>query len=400
MDATEREKSFLEFFAGIGLVRDALQRQNWRCVYANDIDPKKREMYAAHFGESEHFQLGDIWDTQSVVGRIRGRVALATASFPCTDMSLAGNMRGFRGDESSAFFGFVEVLRALGDRLPCMVLLENVTGFLNSRGGEDFRAATCALGELGYWLDAFIIDAKWFVPQSRPRLFVIGFHESISSPLLIRKDPEPGLFEDDWRGAVDRAAKLRPHRLLNAIESAELKTGWVAIDTGSPKQRTYKLEDVIETGDDEEWWNAEQVHRHYQMMSDRHRRQVDALLRSEQELVATVFRRVRQGEQRAEVRSDGVAGCLRTPRGGSAKQIVIAIRGGELRMRWMSPREYARLQGAGDYTLPSNVIQALYGFGDAVCVPVVRWIDERMLTPVFDSMELSTLGNHGRFVLA
>ncbi len=352
MDETNREKSFIEFFAGIGLVRDALRRQNWRCAYANDIDPKKHEMYAAHFGESEHFHLGDIWETQSVVSRIRGRVALATASFPCTDMSLAGNMRGFRGDESSAFFGFVEALRALGDRLPCMVLLENVTGFLSSHGGEDFQAAANAMGDLGYWLDAFIIDAKWFVPQSRPRLFVIGFHESISSPLLIKRDPQAGLFEDEWRRAVDRAAKLRPLRLLKAIESTELKTGWVAIDTGPPKQESYKLEDVIETGEDEEWWSADQVDRHYEMMSDRHRGQVDSLLRSGQELVATVFRRVRQGEQRAEVRSDGIAGCLRTPRGGSAKQIVIAIRDGKLRMRWMSPREYARLQGAGDYTLP------------------------------------------------
>ena len=52
-------------------------------------------------------------------------------------------------------------------------------------------------------------------------------------------------------------------------------------------------------------------------------------------------------------------------------------------MRWMTPREYARLQGAPDYTLPENTIQALFGFGDAVCVPAIEWIDRNMLTPVY-----------------
>jgi DNA (cytosine-5)-methyltransferase 1 len=85
------------------------------------------------------------------------------------------------------------------------------------------------------------------------------------------------------------------------------------------------------------------------------------------------------------VRFDGLAGCLRTPRGGSAKQVVIVIERGEVRMRWMTPREYARLQGASDYVLPENIIQGLFGFGDAVCVPVIEWIDRNMLTPVFEA---------------
>ena len=82
-------------------------------------------------------------------------------------------------------------------------------------------------------------------------------------------------------------------------------------------------------------------------------------------------------------RFDGVAGCLRTPRGGSGKQIVVAIDRGSLRMRWMSPREYARLQGAPTFPLAANTIQNLFGFGDAVCVPVIQWIDEHVLSPVF-----------------
>lgn len=100
--------------------------------------------------------------------------------------------------------------------------------------------------------------------------------------------------------------------------------------------------------------------------------------------MGTAFRRTRRGKTRCEVRYD-LAGCLRTPKGGSAKQIVVATSGGKLQMRWMSPREYARLQGVADFPITVPAIQAMYGFGDAVCVPAIEWIDQSLLTPVFRS---------------
>jgi DNA (cytosine-5)-methyltransferase 1 len=62
----------------------------------------------------------------------------------------------------------------------------------------------------------------------------------------------------------------------------------------------------------------------------------------------------------------------------------MVIADGKVRFRWMSPREYARLQGAPDFTLAKNTIQSLFGFGDGVCVPVIRWVDENVLTPVYE----------------
>jgi DNA (cytosine-5)-methyltransferase 1 len=127
------------------------------------------------------------------------------------------------------------------------------------------------------------------------------------------------------------------------------------------------------------------VMKHHDMMSDRHRIVVDEMLASNGKFTGTIYRRKRYGKTRAEIRFDGVAGCLRTHKGGSARQIVIAIDNGALRIRWMSPREYARLQGAGDFPLVENTIQNLYGFGDAVCVPVIQWIDKNVLTPLFET---------------
>src|SRR5262249_23922866 len=83
---------------------------------------------------------------------------------------------GLAGEQSSAFWGFVDILKMMKRerRLPPLVLLENVSGFLSSHGGKDFEDALLALNDLGYAVDAFTIDASRFVPQSRQRLFVVG----------------------------------------------------------------------------------------------------------------------------------------------------------------------------------------------------------------------------------
>jgi DNA (cytosine-5)-methyltransferase 1 len=287
-----------------------------------------------------------------------------------------------------------------------MVLLENVPGFLTSHGGKDFATAIEALAGLGYWVDSFVIDAKWFVPQSRPRLFLAGYQSELLSEPVVARDNRDDPLANPWNRAMARADRLRPARLLAAMDRFDPTTGWATVDCGNPRTSRRSLPDAIDTTDDQAWWDGGEVARHSEMMFERHRRQVESLrTQGGGPVVLTAFRRVRQGKQRMEVRFDGVAGCLRTPRGGSAKQIVIVIDRGEVRMRWMTPREYARLQGAGDFVLPENTIQALFGFGDAVCVPAIAWIDRHMLTPVFEATlqrNFSRKGeaSHARPVLA
>lgn len=99
-----------------------------------------------------------------------------------------------------------------------------------------------------------------------------------------------------------------------------------------------------------------------------------------------VFRRVRNGRSMAELRTDALAGCLRTPRGGSGRQILFAAGKGRYAVRLLTPRECARLMGADDFTITGSFNQALFGFGDAVCVPVIRWIAENCLTPAWKEL--------------
>lgn len=383
MDQAHSSKPFAEFFAGIGLVHEALKGSGWNCVYANDIDPKKEAMYKGHFGESPYFHREDVWETERIVEEIGQRPFLATASFPCTDLSLAGHWQGFDGDQSSTYFGFIRVLQALGQHKPKLVVLENVVGFLTSKDGADFVRAVSTLAEEGYWIDCLVLDAKSFVPQSRPRVFVVGFHDSLRSRRIIREERDV-VFGDAWRCAIDEAGSLRPDSLVRLMGRTMLPTGWATLALRPPKQVKYALASVIDADDAQDWWDQAATDKHYQMLSDLHRRDVDRRATEGGVHVGTVYRRCRHDQMRAEVRFDNLAGCLRTPRGGSARQIVLVITDGRVRFRWMSPREYARLQGAPDFTLAKNTIQSLFGFGDGVCVPVVRWLDQNVLTPIYE----------------
>jgi DNA (cytosine-5)-methyltransferase 1 len=99
----------------------------------------------------------------------------------------------------------------------------------------------------------------------------------------------------------------------------------------------------------------------------------------------TFFRRRRATAQRAEVRHDDIAGCLRTAVGGSGKQFLLQLGHGSIKMRTMTPREYARLQGVPDhFPIKANGVQALTGFGDAVCVPAITWIAQHILNPAVE----------------
>ncbi len=368
VDQASSYKTCAEYFAGIGLVRLGLERVGWDIIFANDWAHDKFDMYAAYFPKAEdHYAL------KSVFNLCQTKVPaslLATASFPCIDLSLAGNLEGISGCHSGAFWGFIEVLKSQQCRPP-LVMLENVSGWLTSNQGKDFRLTIKALNELGYACDVFAIDAAHFVPQSRLRIFVVGVQTA--SP------------HDDVLMLARRPASLTTKALTRAIASNN-DLSWNLLDIpalpeGMARSLDSLIEDLSET--DERWWQPSEVERHLQMMSAINTAHIDELKQRSGYHYRTMYRRVRGGQQRAELRKDNIAGCLRTARGGSSRQMLVRVGTNGIRMRLMTPREYARLQGVpDDYPLPERVNQALTGFGDAVCVPVITWIGENILNPL------------------
>lgn len=369
--------SFYEFFAGGGMARVGLST-NWECLFANDFDPKKAASYSLNWGD-DHLHVGDV--AEITTNDLPGHPDLAWASFPCQDLSLAGGGAGLKGDRSGTFWPFWELMARLEDeeRAPHLIVLENVCGALSSHGGKDFSAICSALSRGGYRVGALVMNAAHFVPQSRPRLFIVGARKaSVPLPSELCADG-PG---DTWHSSA----------LIEAYEKLpkSSKKSWTWWSLPSPIPRSSIFADLVEDRPlGVKWHTAADTKRLLGMMTPVNLAKVEAAKKAGRRMVGTIYRRTRadgpNGEkmQRAEVRFDDVAGCLRTPGGGSSRQTIMVVDGNRVRSRLLSPREAARLMGLPDtYLLPKKYNEAYHLAGDGVAVPVVRFLAEHLLEPL------------------
>lgn len=366
---------FYEFFAGGGMARAGLGKE-WRCMFANDFDPKKAASYSANWGGKD-LLVGDI--AEVTTADLPDAADLAWASFPCQDLSLAGAGAGLKGERSGTFWPFWKLMSKLKEegRAPRLIVLENVCGALHSHEGKDFAAIGSALSNEGYQFGAVIIDAVDFLPQSRPRLFIIGVRDDTNIPDNLRlSSPDP-----IWH----------PDRLVKAHEklSSRAAAKWVWWKLPIPPKRKKTFADLIEENPKGvKWHTPEETLRLLNMMSEVNRRKVEKAKEAGKRMVGGIYKRTRLDEfgrkvQRAEVRFDDLAGCLRTPVGGSSRQSILVIDGDELRSRLLSPREAARLMGLPEkYQLPEKYNEAYHLAGDGVAVPVVRFLAANILEPL------------------
>jgi DNA (cytosine-5)-methyltransferase 1 len=371
---------FYEFFAGGGMARAGLGK-GWNCLFANDIDAKKGASYATNWGR-ERLEIRNVGELETT--DLPGCADLAWASFPCQDLSLAGDYLGLEGKRSGTFWLFWRLIQSLAheEREPPVVVLENVCGALTARGGEDFAAIGSALASGGYRFGAVVIDAARFVPQSRPRLFIVGVREGWVVPAGVTQSAPDPL----WH----------PSRLVSAYDRlpAQLKGVWEWWRLPAPPPRTAALADVIEDEPEGvEWHSPAETRRLLALMSPVNRRKVAEAAKTGRRMVGGVYRRTREDEggrraQRAEIRFDEIAGCLRTPAGGSSRQTVMIVHGDKIRSRLLAPREAARLMGLPDsYRLPGKYNDAYHLAGDGVVVPVVRFLALHILEPLVSSAD-------------
>jgi DNA (cytosine-5)-methyltransferase 1 len=373
--------TFYEFFAGGGMARAGLGSA-WRCLFANDFDEMKAATYAANWGD-DHLVCADVATLQAT--SLPGKADLAWASFPCQDLSLAGHYAGL-GTASSPvmtrsgtfwpFWALVTTLKSEG-RSPRMIVLENVYGVLTSRSGKDFAAICSALSDADYRFGAVVVDAVQFVPQSRQRVFFIAVEGACELP--------PELL------ASGPAKNWHPAALVEAQAgiSEPAKRNWIWWSMPSAEHSNAVFADLVDDDPTGVRWHTQAETAHILgLMSPTNAAKVEAAKASGVRMVGGVYRRTRLDRngvkrQRAEVRFDDVAGCLRTPRGGSSRQTILLVEGERVLSRLLSPREAARLMGLpDDYKLPARYNDAYHVAGDGVCVPVVRHIAENILEPV------------------
>lgn len=358
-----------EFFAGGGLA--GLGLKGFHIGFANDIDPMKAAAFRANHPDAA-LHLGDVWDIDPV--DLPPAPDLAWASSPCQDVSLAGARGGLKARRSGAFWGFWRLMQALGERMPRIVVIENVAGLLTSGGGADFTAVCEAMVQAGYRVGALEMDAALWLPQSRPRLFIVAMRGAAG--------PE----------SAGPNGVFHTPRLIAAVDRLppDVRANWAWWSLAAPARRNLDLGAVLEPDGAVEWLDEAKASAVLAMAAPLHRARLEAALSSGERRVGAAYRRVRMERgvktQRLEIRFDGLAGCLRTPAGGSSRQYVVVCDDDRTRVRRLTGREAARLMGVSeDYALPASESAALKLMGDAVAVPVVRALSEGLLAPALRS---------------
>ena len=335
-----------EFFAGSGLVAYGL-KDIFSPAWSNDNCPQKASIYRSNF-KGDHFVLDDI---KNVSGTDLPFAHLSWASFPCQDLSLAGSLGGIDAERSGLVWEWLRILTEMNNR-PSILLIENVTGLLSTNNGENYKKLHHALSELGYKSGAIVINASLFVPQSRPRVFVIAIKKGINIPAEL--------------------TDIKPNWLHNktAIEIGKSLPDWIWWQTVKPAKRSITLDEILEL---DKPYDKDSV---LNLVPQRHK----AILDNHDNIIATGYRRMRNGEQQLELRFDGLAGCLRTPEGGSSKQFLVVKINGKVHARFLTVREAARLMGApDDYVLPEGYNEGYKAMGDAVALPVARFVGNAFL---------------------
>ena len=352
---TTTPPTFVDFFAGSGLVTQGAKHA---CtpVWSNDICPKKAAVYTANHG-SGHFHLGSIED---ISGSSIPQGDIVWASFPCQDLSLAGKMGGLGASRSGLFWEWLRVLDEMPEP-PKVIALENVTGLLSSNGGEDYRLLHQALRARSYKIGPVLIDARHWLPQSRPRVFVVAVQEQLDTTDFEDLGP-------NW---------LHSDSVTQVISSLEGSVFW---SMSFPKCRSKTLSEIIDWKAPE--FDEAKTERLLSIIAPRHVSLLESIPKS-QRAVFPGYRRTRNGKQVLELRFDNISGCLRTAEGGSSRQFLILHEKGEWSARLITTREAARLMGAPDsYKLSANYNDAYSAMGDAVAVPVVSHLAEHLLAPL------------------
>lgn len=349
-----QQPTFLDFFAGSGLVSEGL-KELFEPIWANDICEKKATVFCTNHSQ-RIFHLGSI---ENIHGQKMPYATLAWGSFPCQDLSLAGSMKGLENTRSGLLWQWLRIIDEMKKKPP-LIAAENVTGLISASNGEHYRNLHAALVDRGYKVGAVVIDAAYWVPQSRKRVFVIAVKSSLKTHDYESKEPI-------W---------CHPASLVKVVK--DLKN-WVWWSLPEPSVQRKSLEEIIDmnaTCDSEL-----KRDRLFQLIPPKHKeRIIDAVEKGQQ--VFPGYKRIRNGKQVLELRFDGLAGCLRTPEGGSSRQFLVIKSNGSFKTRLLTVKETAALMGAPHYKLPGSYNDGYKAMGDAVVVPVSRFLAERLLYPL------------------
>ena len=304
---------FFDLFAGIGGFRLGLEANGHKCIGSCEIDKYARKIYAKNFGsEPEYKDARDINTTELP------DFDILSAGFPCQSFSIVGNRQGLEDTRGTLVY---EIFRIAREKQPSILLLENVKGLLSHDKGKTFEVIIQSLDEMGYDCEWQLINSKYFVPQNRDRIFIIGHLRWSSS----RKILPLGQFNP---------VNVKPREQLYATDecsSTLTATYWKGYGGGRPMIAEPKIK-VLSNSDRDT----------YRIYS-----------------------------------TDGVARTLRAGVGGLGKMTGV-YKTSDYHYRKLTPTECERLQGFPDgFTSGVSDTQRYKMLGNAVTVTVIKSIAEK-----------------------
>ena len=163
----------LDLFSGIGGFHKGFEKAGFKFAWVghSDIDKYANSVYQYNFKAEE---LGDVTAIQP--RDLPDNIDILTGGFPCQAFSTAGKRRGFADTRGTLFFQIERILRHfrdIGKPIPYFVL-ENVKGLLFHNSGQTFATIYGVLTNLDYTIECQLLNTKWFLPQNRERIYIVG----------------------------------------------------------------------------------------------------------------------------------------------------------------------------------------------------------------------------------
>jgi DNA (cytosine-5)-methyltransferase 1 len=345
--------TFLDFFAGSGLVSHALSPY-FKAIWANDICPKKAAVFMANHDDTPFAQCS----ITAISGRQLPFGILSWASFPCQDLSLAGNIKGIQAKRSGLVWEWLRIMDEM-PRRPPVLAAENVSGLVSANKGAHYRELHEVLVKRGYKVGALLLDAARWLPQSRPRVFVVAVDSRLPIPETLVSD------KPTW------AHSAAIQKVSVGLEN------WIWWRLPEPEKRDLTLSGIVDYS--LAYHDTATIRKNLALIPAGHMRRLE----EKNMRVVPGYKRIRNGKQVLELRFDDIAGCLRTPAGGSSRQYLVIRQGDEWKTRILSPREAARLMGAPEtFKLPGTLNDGYKAMGDAVAAPVAAHLAEHLLFPL------------------
>lgn len=345
-DQPPADFTFIDLFAGIGGLRRGFESIGGRCVFTSEWDKYSQQTYRANFPDDDHTINGDI---RAVEAADIPAHDVLLAGFPCQPFSIAGvskknalgRAHGFEDKTQGTLF--FDVARIIAHHRPAAFLLENVRNLVGHDKGKTFQTIKDVLtNELGYTIDFRVIDGRYWTPQHRERIFIIGFRQDQGFRFADMKLPN----------AAPKLAEI----LHREGDESEIPDQRFTVGNSGRVADKYTLTDNL--------WA------YLQRYKEKHRAAGNGFgfgLVGPDDVARTLSARYHKDGSEILIKQDGKG------------------------PRRLTPRECARLMGfdsprGADFIIPVSDTQAYRQFGNSVVVPAVKAVAEHMKPHLFAAL--------------